>query len=518
MKKIIFILFLLVTKNCLSAELLVKANQHWMDSLTQVEISKFSQQELDQYNARSQIGDIIVVRPDGWQWGKEEGLPKYVVVKVPGMTEVEMREYEKNLIDTTTPENSKLIRIRKYALPKTYISNIKTNFVTLSKTEMHNILVVKAGLVTEISAPIDSPIVYIWSKIKQPLMIAYHFWFKNAYAATQLLKTVKPSGGDYTSLEACMHANEQNLVTVDKYFDVEIDGTWSSADTTKVTIHNYTTDATRYINIYTTATARHNGKWKTDAYRIEITSIFPNPNTVVSVTSGYVTIKGLQVKLNGDLTNWQEGIAVNISATATATVAYCISWSTSSGAPIGGIKFLGGKITAYNNIIYGWNGDSSAGLLANNGSNAEAYMYNNTVYNCGNGMLHNNFTATVITAKNNILYNNVTEDWRIYNFPGTLTTANNLTKDATSPDVAYRSKTLTFVNITAGSEDLHLVSGDTDAIDDGVDLSATFTDDIDGVTRSGTWDIGADEFVAAGGAYIYPDRDIGRGIMRGIMR
>jgi len=78
--------------------------------------------------------------------------------------------------------------------------------------------------------------------------------------ATQLKKTVKPSGGDYTTLNACLAANQQDLVAADKYFDVEIDGTWASADTTAVAgLTNYTTDATRYINIYTTAAARHLG-------------------------------------------------------------------------------------------------------------------------------------------------------------------------------------------------------------------------------------------------------------------
>jgi len=39
-----------------------------------------------------------------------------------------------------------------------------------------------------------------------------------------LKKTVKPADGDYTSLEACMNANEQDL-TGDGWFTVEIDGT-----------------------------------------------------------------------------------------------------------------------------------------------------------------------------------------------------------------------------------------------------------------------------------------------------
>jgi hypothetical protein len=59
--------------------------------------------------------------------------------------------------------------------------------------------------------------------------------------------------------------------------------------------------------------------------------------------------------------------------------------------------------------------------------------------------------------------------------------------------------TSNFTNVTAGSEDLHLVTG-SDLIDAGTDLSGTFTIDINGATRSGTWDVGPDEFVAAGGA------------------
>ena len=50
-----------------------------------------------------------------------------------------------------------------------------------------------------------------------------------------------------------------------------------------------------------------------------------------------------------------------------------------------------------------------------------------------------------------------------------------------------------------GASDLHLVSG-SDAIDAGEDLGSAYEIDIDGVARTGTWDIGADQFVAAGGA------------------
>lgn len=34
---------------------------------------------------RHQLGDIITVQPDGWTWGKQEGLPTFVRVRVPGV-------------------------------------------------------------------------------------------------------------------------------------------------------------------------------------------------------------------------------------------------------------------------------------------------------------------------------------------------------------------------------------------------------------------------------------------------
>ncbi len=43
------------------------------------------------------------------------------------------------------------------------------------------------------------------------------------------------------------------------------------------------------------------------------------------------------------------------------------------------------------------------------------------------------------------------------------------------------------------STDLHIKPSGNYAGNNGLDLSSDFTDDIDGQTRSGTWDIGADE-------------------------
>jgi hypothetical protein len=303
--------------------------------------------------------------------------------------------------------------------------------------------------------------------------------------ATQLKKVVAPSGGDYTSLEACMNANEQNLVTADKYFDVEISGSWSTADTTAVTVHNYTTDATRYINIYTTGDARHAGVYSTSKYILSNASNHLILNYVLNIT-----IDGLQFYNTAGgfwcFASIQSGalglvIKNNIAVkTARYGGAFVIDTSTS------------GSATIFNNIVYSRNNQDNFGFDFRNTS-ISVYAYNNTVYGFTKGL---STQGTTVYSKNNISYNNA------YDYEGTFqaTSTNNLSKDATAPalNTYYRNKTLAFTNTTSGSEDFHLVSGDTDAIDKGADLSGTFTTDIDGATRSGTWDIGADEYVAAG--------------------
>ena len=303
--------------------------------------------------------------------------------------------------------------------------------------------------------------------------------------ATQLLKTVKPSGSDYTSLEACMNANEQNLVTADKYFDVEIDGTWSSADTSAVTIHNYTVDATRYINIYTTSTACHNGT-AVSGYRLEVTG------TCLDTSAVTVTITGIVIKLT-TTADFQNGIIM-----ASSTLKKCIIHrGTGNNAWNAGIRVANdfANFKLYNVIVYGFKdyGGHQYNMRLT-GDWKTSTILNCTSYYSDSGI---EVTGSHATA---ILKNNICKTGGFYtNDSWDSTCTNNLSTDASAPAVNtyYINKTIDFVDTTAGSEDLHLADTDTDAIDHGADLSGTFTDDIDGVTRSGTWDIGADEYVSA---------------------
>jgi hypothetical protein len=147
------------------AELLVKASGHWMDKLTQADVDKMDESELRSYKARSQKGDVVVVRPDGWPWGKEECLPNFIVVKVPDMTDAEAKAYESPLTETVIEkdkdgkdvETARMVRFRKHAMPKADIDtqvSIETTAVSLAKANLVSKIITKTGAASEITAPV----------------------------------------------------------------------------------------------------------------------------------------------------------------------------------------------------------------------------------------------------------------------------------------------------------------------------------------------------------------------------
>jgi hypothetical protein len=142
------------------AELLVRAQKHWMDDFTQKQVDAMTPEEKRSYEARSQIGDVIVVRPDGWKWGSCECPPEYVIVKVPGMSEADAKFYEESLYEDVEDKDGKvdrqLLRIRKHSLPKTDIETAKVEDkqIELTSISLSEKTTVKSGLASECIAPI----------------------------------------------------------------------------------------------------------------------------------------------------------------------------------------------------------------------------------------------------------------------------------------------------------------------------------------------------------------------------
>ena len=83
-----------------ACEFLVYAKTHWMEG---VDRKEWSAEQLAEYDRRLVKGNPIVVKPDGWKWGKNERSPSFVVIKVPDMTVEEGKAYLVEAKDLLAP-------------------------------------------------------------------------------------------------------------------------------------------------------------------------------------------------------------------------------------------------------------------------------------------------------------------------------------------------------------------------------------------------------------------------------
>ena len=292
--------------------------------------------------------------------------------------------------------------------------------------------------------------------------------------------TVKASAGDYTTLNTALSGESADLVTGTCILTIDC---YNIADTTAVdTGTGYTVSSSYYINIV--AHDSHGGKYSTEAYRLLFTGT-AHWQHAFNINESYTRVTGIQISVE-DTSYANYGIfgaygSANfyLDKIIVRRVGGAFSYDT-------GISFdVGAHATVTNSLVYGFNGSIGYGV-ANSEGLANLKLYNTTIVDCDTGVAQ--ALTSTIEAKN-VGCSNCT----------TAFTGAGITQTTCS------STTPTFVN--AGAKDYHLASNDTTWINQGTDLSATFTTDIDGTTRptgAGTWDIGADEYVAAGGSSIVP--------------
>jgi len=108
-------------------ELLIQAKGHWMDDFTQEQIDALDDSKKASRNARIQLGDIVVIKPNGWVWGREETLPNYYIIKVPNISVEEAEYATQSLMDNTDPEKPVMLKKRKYQIPQQIINQLNNN-------------------------------------------------------------------------------------------------------------------------------------------------------------------------------------------------------------------------------------------------------------------------------------------------------------------------------------------------------------------------------------------------------
>ncbi|MCK5591336.1 MAG: hypothetical protein KAI72_05215, partial [Candidatus Pacebacteria bacterium] len=310
------------------------------------------------------------------------------------------------------------------------------------------------------------------------------------------------SGTQNTSIPISFTGGNRDLVANNEQWNIACYANGAIADTSAVIIDDWTTDARKYIKIYTPAslsevgtTQRSKGVWDNGKYKIEVST------SGIEIYEDYVRVEGLQLKAarsSGTGYNFYVG---NINQLSDIRISHNIIAGDMSGIAIGYGVLVdddNAVVKFWNNIIYGFVNTGQTALAGFISIDSDLYLYNNTICGCYIGFQMSNSAATL---KNNIAYNNLTD----YALVANVSHSNNLSKDDTSPDAALRNQTVSFLD--EANNNFHLTVDDIAAKDQAESLASdsyiAFSLDIEGHVRPfGTeWDIGADEYVAW-----YPDR------------
>lgn len=238
------------------------------------------------------------------------------------------------------------------------------------------------------------------------------------------------------------------------------------------------------------------GKWNTNAYRMEIT----NAHCIYNNDASHVSIENLQIKLtlttNGSTNHnlYRLATANNLNQPVDHVFKNCIAWMVVTGtnnahgfsdSDPGG----GGTCRRINCIAYG----GTAGFQSDSSTWARDNLGN---YNCTAHDNEGNYVDLQICVN---CIGSAPSLGAGFSWIATGTTghSNNASTDTTAGGTNARDNQ-TFSFVDAANGDFHLQAGDGGAKDFGLSdpLSGAYLDDIDGQTRSGSWDIGADEYVA----------------------
>lgn len=317
----------------------------------------------------------------------------------------------------------------------------------------------------------------------------------------------------HTSLNTSLVANRQDL-TANGGNILVIHCRGVAADTTAVTLSGYTMSPTCYIEIEGDYDpANHALRRMTNKYRLA-----PASGAAFTIDQGevYLRMHNLQILPTNSscfVCEYRWPVVLEFYR----MFFECLSpsgYGTAFGLQFHGKSDRSCRMTAHNNVFKGWSASNNQGCILA-GQHTVNSIYSNTFINSIYGVrLWESAIST--TLKNNLfsapaMLNGYATSFAFgtglaaagTDYNATTGTSLGYTVDGGGNTHDRVSQTFAFVSTTSGSEDYHLSSTDTGALNFGVDLSAdpnlAFNDDIDGQIRSGVWDIGADEYGAGSG-------------------
>ena len=322
--------------------------------------------------------------------------------------------------------------------------------------------------------------------------------------ATEVTVIVDPDNGagtDYTSLAAAIAGEARDLVTADEQLTIKCRCTGGTADGA-VTVDGFTTDATRYVKIWTdpTESYRHAGIFPSgNKYRIESTNAI-----ALTVQDNYVRLVGVALKLT--LTTGTSYCIRTNAGGGNFRVEKCflLGDCTGTGGAVGIYAYINGTtLTVISSTVTGFISSSNptdtgfAALSAFNSSTA-FWLYNCTLCNSYYGLVIGPNGGSY--AYNCAVFNNAND---FHSSGATLTIDYCASDDGDGTNAVDISPGATEADDWAAcftdyaNGDFSLKS-DSVCVGAGTDDpgSGLYSDDILGNTRTSTWDIGAFEYVS----------------------
>jgi hypothetical protein len=301
--------------------------------------------------------------------------------------------------------------------------------------------------------------------------------------ATEVVSTIRSSGGDYTTLSAWEAGEQGDLVTADEIRTAECYDDWPSGLVDNVTIDGSTTDSTRYMRITVASGHRHTGTPQSGFYMKRAAG---SSSRMISIADDYLRCEWLDVE-----NTTASGAGFGYTSGTGVVLLNCIA---KSGASASAFANIGSGVTFL--CCLAWGG--TYGFQFVTGTTPQ--VLNCVAANASNtGFRASGNLGGGAALKNCVAYNNPTP-YSAASF-GTGSTHNatdSASDDAPGGDSVTGISSSDFVD--AANNDFHLASGSA-LIGAGTNLYSDFTTDIDGDTwpSSGAWDIGFDYRVAAGG-------------------
>lgn len=302
------------------------------------------------------------------------------------------------------------------------------------------------------------------------------------------IKTVKSSGGDYTTLQAAINACPSDITAAGTNETWEIECYSSVTGSRDISISGKTTDATHYIRIYTPSGERHNGL--TGGFSIEDANVVHG----IDIANDHVRIEGIRFV---HVTGGNGAIRISGAATRNVLIGECIV----AGGLYPGIRIssvTGGTISVRNCVNVNTSGTYNDPLIyASSGSGYTVRAHNCTSYTSSTGTDDNrrqfwNVAGVTCVAVNCIAGHGASGNAA---FTGTWSSSSyNTTTDASAPGT---NATTSWSNVFTSSTDYRLTS-EVAGTDLSGDANLPVTTDITGATRSG-WSRGAFEYAPAAG-------------------